>query len=326
MSTNYTLNKVCGMLDRKIHPSFLKMLCDQNQVEHSRVPAYNGTRSDLYLIPEEEIEHIRQILFEGSNKAEHDLTSIEVKKEPESEEPKEEATESEPVKEEKWLTPQEAIDVIGCSIANMYVLRKKGSLDFKQGKNEHGQDCFLYSEDSVLAYAEKFEKKKKNIVIAKAEKLSITNGELIPEDEDLGEERDSAHEELIRLNEEIEKLKHDNELLNIEIERKDVDNENLKKSISAKDKTINYFKDLNDRIEVYKKENEQLRKDNALLGDRFKRLNDRLDNSSYKDGYSQCKKDMMLFLMDSSSNGDGYAQCKKDIMMFLMDMEEKENR
>ena len=316
MSTNLTLREVCSRMHNQIHPSYLKLLCDQGVVEHSQIPSYYGNRKDQYLIPEEEIDKINQLIFENKNKAEHDLTTVKEETKPEPEE----------VKEEKWLTPQEATDVIGCSIANMYVLRKKGSLDFKQGKNEHGQDCFLYSEDSVLAYAEKFEKKKKNIAIVKAAKLGITNGELIPEDEDLGEERDSAQEELIRLNEEIEKLKHDNDLLNLEIERKDVDNENLKKSISAKDKTINYFKGLSEGIEAYKKEIEELKKNNALLGDRFKRLNDRLDNSSYKDGYSQCKKDMMLFLMDSSSNGDGYAQCKKDIMMFLMDMEEKEDR
>ncbi len=116
-----------------IDEGFVKLLCDQGKVEHSVVPAYDGRKKDVYMIPETAVEDIF-IMLAGEPKKEEKKVA-------------------------KELTNKEVADILGFDVSTVNNMAREGVLPFKSGsgKNRFGYER-IFNEDDVLEYMSKREK------------------------------------------------------------------------------------------------------------------------------------------------------------------------
>lgn len=111
-----------------LEPSFVKLLCEQGKLEHSTLPARDGRKKDIYMIPEHELETVEVIL--NGDKA--------VKEEP-----------------ARMMSTEEVAAFLGAHISYVNVLIRKGKLK-AQKIGIPGSNRWKYElkEDDVLQYAE----------------------------------------------------------------------------------------------------------------------------------------------------------------------------
>lgn len=259
MSTDLTLKAVCKKLDRPVHTSFLKMLCDRGQIEHSRLPGRSGRENDLYLIPEDEVDHIKQILFESAK--EIDLTAT-------------------PKDSGRYLSTAETAKILGYTTSNVGVLRKKNLIKFrKNGK------CFEHEEKSVLEYKKSKEEKVKEV----QENKNVLSNDLLSLA--LENQKKRSTELVAKVNRYYEELKTSKKTIE-ELERSN-------KSIAKqRDEYIKDFDILKAKYESVKKDIENVKAANKYLSEKLGMMNEELDKSSFKDGYKKCRDDVVLMVMN----------------------------
>lgn len=116
-----------------LEPSFVKLLCEQGKLEHSTLPARDGRKKDVYMIPEHELETVDVIL--NGNKT--------VKDEP-----------------GRLMDANEVAEFLDRSPNNVIVLAKRGDLKARKVDNPHGgMKKYVFDENDVLKFAEEHPKR-----------------------------------------------------------------------------------------------------------------------------------------------------------------------
>ena len=116
-----------------LEPSFVKLLCEQGKIEHSTLPAHDGRKKDIYMIPEHELETVDVIL--NGDKA--------VKEEP-----------------GRVMDTEEVATFLEIHKNNVAALVRKGKLNARKIHNPHGgRDKYEFNENDVLKYAEEHPKR-----------------------------------------------------------------------------------------------------------------------------------------------------------------------
>ena len=116
-----------------LEPSFVKLLCEQGKLEHSTLPAHDGRKKDIYMIPEHELETVEVIL--NGDKA--------VKEEP-----------------GRVMEVKEVAAFLERSESNVIALAGKGKLKARKVGNPHGGlKKYVFDENDVLKYAEEHPKR-----------------------------------------------------------------------------------------------------------------------------------------------------------------------
>ena len=174
-----------------LEPSFVKLLCEQDKLEHSTLPARDGRKKDIYMIPEHELETIDVILNGG-----------------------------EVVKEEpaKTMNASEVAEFLGLTKTYVCALAQRGKLKFiGKAQGPHGGlASYVFNEDDVLKYAEehpkhshaKKEKPKNDIPVEETPVQVSATPKVDPRDEDIKRLKDY----ISKLESENARLKHDRDL------------------------------------------------------------------------------------------------------------------
>lgn len=116
-----------------LEPSFVKLLCEQGKLEHSTLPAHDGRKKDIYMIPEHELETVDVIL--NGNTA--------VKEEP-----------------GRAMDVKEVAEFLERHPNNVIALARTGKLKARKVHNPHGGvDKYEFNEGDVLKYAEEHPKR-----------------------------------------------------------------------------------------------------------------------------------------------------------------------
>lgn len=247
-----------------LHPSFLKLLCDQNNVEYSSIPSCDGRKNDVLVISPDNIDRIRIVLAQGEKK-DIDMTK-------------------ESKKEKTYLSKEEVSEIIGKSTATVTALARNGVLQYKinPGRGRFG-GSYLYSEDSVMKYMEEQETKKKedkpvtvknDISDEKTKKLLEGNKSLAKRNQELNEEVNSLKKASKASDEEIKKLRNEIESYKSQIK-------NLKKSTEPKEEKVSTDISENSYAQKY----DRCRKEIA-------------DFRIYRNGYNECRKEIMNYILD----------------------------
>ena len=146
-----------------LEPSFVKLLCEQGKIEHSTLPAHDGRKKDIYMIPEHELETVEVILNGNTD----------IKEEP-----------------AKTMTTNEVAAFLGLNRNYVCKLVSDGKIKTlgKDTKPHRGLAAYIFDEDDVLKYAEEHPKrqykkkeKPKNDIPAEAPKECKVD----PRDEDI---------------------------------------------------------------------------------------------------------------------------------------------
>lgn len=129
-----------------LEPSYVKFLCDQEKITHSVLPAHDGRKNDVYMIPESQLEEVDILLN---------------------------------VNVEKTLTAEEASLIIGCDKTYVSVLGKRGDLK-RERSIRNGKMVYLYQEEDVKEFAEARRNKKEKAAakLDEVEELKRTIDEL----------------------------------------------------------------------------------------------------------------------------------------------------
>ena len=129
-----------------LEPSYVKFLCDRGKITYSVLPAHDGRKKDVYMIPESQLEEVDILLN---------------------------------VNVEKTLTAEEASAIIGCDKTYVSVLGKRGDLK-RERSIRNGKMVYLYREDDVKEFAEtrKNKKEKAAAKLDEVEELKRTIDEL----------------------------------------------------------------------------------------------------------------------------------------------------
>ena len=116
-----------------LEPSFVKLLCEQGKLEHSTLPARDGRKKDIFMIPEHELDTVDVIL--NGNTA--------VKEEP-----------------GRVMDVKEVAEFLERSQGNVVALVRKGELKARKVDNPHGgMKKYVFDENDVLKYAEEHPKR-----------------------------------------------------------------------------------------------------------------------------------------------------------------------
>jgi regulator of replication initiation timing len=171
-----------------LEPSFVKLLCDQGKLEHSTLPARDGRKNDVYMIPEHELETI-DILLNADEAIE--------KKEP-----------------ARTMSTNEVASFLNISNTYVAALVRSGKLKVadKVKPARGGRPSFVFNDDDVLKY---YEENSKHACKHKSEhKIDIPaeNAEA-KQVEELTKVVKELRAEILKLVEDNEKLMDDNEKL-----------------------------------------------------------------------------------------------------------------
>lgn len=121
-----------------LEPSFVKLLCEQGQIEHSIIPARDGRKRDTLMIPEYELEKLDILL--NKDKAE--------KVEPKAD----------PIIEKPLLTTKEVAELLGCHVTNVALMVKNGKLKPARNDMRGSRNSYKFDEDYILKYMEEHPK------------------------------------------------------------------------------------------------------------------------------------------------------------------------
>lgn len=193
-----------------LEPSFVKLLCEQGQIEHSVIPARDGRKRDTLMIPEYELDKL-DILINGEK-------AVKAEAKPKL------------ASEKKFLTTKDVAELLGCDVSYVNALARDGKLKVAKVSNSGKgiRNARLYDEDYILQYMEehpmrKYTKKEKPIEV-KAEEIQ----EPKQASEDLSKFQKRIDELLDALNDaqkDIQRLTEKNKLLltvNEELSKKTV--------------------------------------------------------------------------------------------------------
>lgn len=115
-----------------LEPSFVKLLCEQGQIEHSVIPARDGRKRDTLMIPEYELDKLDILL--NKDKAEKPMVEI--------------------VSKRTLLTTKDVAELLGCHPTNVTLLIKKGKM-IPTRVEKHGKThSYMFDEDYILKYME----------------------------------------------------------------------------------------------------------------------------------------------------------------------------
>ena len=189
-----------------LEPSFVKLLCEQGQIEHSVIPARDGRKRDTLMIPEYELDKLDILL--NKDKAEDSKPKLATKK--------------------PLLTTKDVADLLGCHPTNVSLLVKNGKL-VPTTIEKHGTlRSYKFDEDYILKYMETYSKRKYNKKPKPIEPEPTPVQESKPASEDLSKFQKRIDELLDALNDaqkDIQRLTEKNKLLltvNEELSKKTV--------------------------------------------------------------------------------------------------------
>jgi excisionase family DNA binding protein len=181
----YNRTRPLGKDFMPLEPSFLKLLCEQGKIRYSELPAHDGRKKDVIMIPESELDTV-DILLNGD-----------------------EAIEKGPT---KTMTTKEVAEFLGTEKTYVCNIARNGKL--KSAKvSRGGRYAYSFDEEDVLKYAEEHPRLKRK-------KKEETNGYILPEtpvktqDElqkqvnDLAKANDELKSEILRLTEENDRLRN----------------------------------------------------------------------------------------------------------------------
>lgn len=120
-----------------LEPSFVKLLCEQGQIEHSIIPARDGRKRDTLMIPEYELDKLDILL--NKDKAESPKVKL--------------------VSERTLLTTKDVAELLGCHRTNVNVLVRKGKLVPTKVEKHGALDFYKFDEDYILKYMETYPKR-----------------------------------------------------------------------------------------------------------------------------------------------------------------------
>ncbi len=202
-ANRYNKSRPLGKDFMPLEPSFVKILCEQGKLEHSTLPARDGRKKDIFMIPEHELETVDVIL--NGNTA---------------------------VKEESGgvMDVKEVAEFLGRSTGNVWALAREGKLKCRKVHNPHGGlDKYEFDENDVLKFAEehpkraytKHTKPKKDIPepdnFDEVESLRATIKNLVFENADLKDRiqynANNAADKLKELNKKVKNLQGANSIL-----------------------------------------------------------------------------------------------------------------
>lgn len=160
-----------------LEPSFVELLCEKGELEHSELPAGKGHKRYIYKIPEYELDRVA-ILINGDEF---------VKGKTEEAKPK-------LVSEKTLISTKDVAELLGCHTSHVNVLVREGKLvparksEIGKGVNG-GRTPNMFEEDYILEYMEahptrKYTKKEKPVenksesTNSKIKDLEITNAKL----------------------------------------------------------------------------------------------------------------------------------------------------
>ena len=120
-----------------LEPSFVKLLCEQGQIEHSVIPAREGRKRDTLMIPEYELDKLDILL--NKDKAEEPKAKL--------------------VSERTLLTTKDVAELLGCHRTYVGVLVKNGKL-IPTKVEKHGElEFYKFDEDYILKFMETYPKR-----------------------------------------------------------------------------------------------------------------------------------------------------------------------
>jgi hypothetical protein len=129
----YNRTRPLGKDFMPLEPSFLKLLCEQGKIRYSELPAHDGRKKDVIMIPESELDTV-DILLNGD-----------------------EAIEKGPA---KTMSTEEVATFLDIHKNNVAYLVRKGKLKARKIHNPHGgRDKYEFNENDVLKYAEEHPKR-----------------------------------------------------------------------------------------------------------------------------------------------------------------------
>lgn len=129
----YNRTRQLGKDFMPLEPSFLKLLCEQGKIRYSELPAHDGRKKDVIMIPESELDTV-DILLNGD-----------------------EAIEKGPA---KTMTTKEVAEFLGRSTSNVLAIVRQGELKARKIRNPHGGfDKYEFEENDILKYAEEHPKR-----------------------------------------------------------------------------------------------------------------------------------------------------------------------
>ena len=144
-----------------LEPSFVEMLCEKGEIEHSELPAGKGHKKYIYKIPEYELDRVA-ILINGDEF---------VKKEAKE-------TKTEIALGKQLLSTKDVSELLGCTQNNVLLLVKKGKLVPTKAE-KHGRSTFYkYDEDYILKYIEEHPKRKNRTVEQESEMVKKFEGRI----------------------------------------------------------------------------------------------------------------------------------------------------
>lgn len=116
-----------------LEPSFVKLLCEQGKLEHSTLPAHDGRKKDIYMIPEHELETV-EVILNGDKAVKNEQGRV--------------------------MEVKEVAEFLERSQGNVIALAKKGDIKARKVDNPHGgMKKYVFDESDVLKYAEEHPKR-----------------------------------------------------------------------------------------------------------------------------------------------------------------------
>jgi regulator of replication initiation timing len=143
-ANRYNETRPLGKDFMPLEPSYVKFLCEQGHIRHSKLPAHDGRKKETIMIPESELDTV-DILLNGDE-------AVEV--EPVETKPVEDES-----KERELLTSKEAAEILGVGVTYISTLGKTNQLKRTRihgcGRGLH----YGYNKEDVLRFKAEREQK-----------------------------------------------------------------------------------------------------------------------------------------------------------------------
>ena len=141
-----------------LEPSFVELLCEKGEIDHSIIPARDGRKRDTIMIPEHELDKLDILI--NSDKAE--------KVEPKAD----------PIIEKPLLTTKEVAELLGCHVTNIALMVKNGKLKPARNDMRGSRNSYKFDEDYILKYMEEHPKRERaKKTVAKSEPVRDSENE-----------------------------------------------------------------------------------------------------------------------------------------------------
>ena len=146
-ANRYNETRPLGKDFMPLEPSYVKFLCEQGHIRHSKLPAHDGRKKETIMIPESELDTV-DILLNGDEAVEVEATEAKpIETKPAEDEPK----------EKELLTSKEAAEILGVDVTYISTLGKTSQIKRTRILGR-GRSYGYYKEDVLRFKAEREQK------------------------------------------------------------------------------------------------------------------------------------------------------------------------